>query len=66
MKLTDFERGVLISAGLVMRLHGCGVTSRELLNHTGLTGADCSELDDYDKENLQMIVDSEGIELKGL
>lgn len=65
---SEFEQGILTAAGLLVKLHDLPGPAADVLLSTGLGEADCSQLDDFDKENLRKIQgERKGkINLKGL
>jgi len=64
--MTEFEHGALIAAGLIVALHDQPTVAGNVLEQMGLQNSDCSMMDEYDKINLRLIEDSEGIGLTGL
>lgn len=63
--MTEFDRGVLYAAGILAVLHNQPSMAADIIREAGLDGADCSSMDEYDKENLKL-VDGKGVCLKGL
>lgn len=64
--MKEFDRGVLISVGLIAYLHDQPMMAAEVLREMGLLNADCSELDDYDKRNLKLLKGERAVKLRGL
>lgn len=52
---TDFDRGVLVAASLIVFTHGMTEVAADVLLEAGLTVADCSELTEFDKRNLRKV-----------
>lgn len=52
--LTDFEKGILYAAGIVCSQDMPGVAA-DILREAGLTEADCTDLDGFDKEQLRLL-----------
>lgn len=65
-KLTDFEMGILTACGLIMATHDEPGIAADVIRETGLQDADCSDLDDFDKEYLKIIQEQERLNLTGL
>lgn len=63
---TEFEKGILYSAGIIDATHDVSTIARNLLEQAGLHDADCSEMDEYDKGNLRVLAQKEWLELRGL
>jgi len=55
IRLSEFERGALVAVGMIVRLHDQPLIAAEVLREMGLLNADCSALDDYDKQNLRQV-----------
>ncbi|HBN7797521.1 TPA: hypothetical protein NOE63_006672 [Pseudomonas aeruginosa] len=66
MALTKFDHGVLYAAAQVVRLHDEPQVAADVLKQAGLGQADCSKLDEYDKESLRAVNTIPGIGLTGL
>jgi hypothetical protein len=62
----DFERGALTVIALIIRCHDAESLAFDILNEMGLNGADCSELDECDKEDLSQLIGYRGAKLRGL
>lgn len=62
----DFERGALTAIALIIRCHDAESLAFDILNEMGLNGADCSELDECDKEDLSQLIGYRGAKLRGL
>lgn len=66
MALTKFELGVFYAAAQVVRLHDEPQVAADVLKQAGLAQADCSKLDEYDKESLREVNKMSGMGLTGL
>ena len=66
MSLTEFEQGVLYAASIVIALHDQPVVAATVVREAGLSEADCSGLDDYEKKHLRKLKDEQGVALRGL
>lgn len=66
MAFTEFEHGVLYAAAQIVRLHDEPQVAADVLKQAGLAQADCSKLDDYDKESFREINAIPGMALTGL
>lgn len=66
--LTEFEQGILAAAGILVRSHDLPGPAADILISSGLAEADCSAMDDFDKEGLRKIQGERrgAIRLKGL
>lgn len=66
--LNDWEEGVMMAASVLISTHDFCVAAADIVKELGLTQADCSELDEFDKENLRKIQGELGgvIKLRGL
>jgi hypothetical protein len=64
--MNKFTEGVLYSAGYIARYHGETELGRFLIKEAGLTTADCTKLDEFDKVGLRLINQIEDINLIGL
>lgn len=66
--LTDWEQGVLMAASVLISLHDLCVPAADVVSQLGLANADCSSLDEFDKQNLRKIQGdlSGAIKLRGL
>lgn len=64
--LTDTELGALMAVSIFIALHDQPGMAADVLNELGLAAADCSHLDDYDKQNLKKIQGERGVSLRGL
>lgn len=66
--LTDWEQGVLMAASVLISLHDLCVPAADIVSQLGLATADCSSLDEFDRENLKKIQGDLGgaIKLRGL
>lgn len=67
-QLSEFQQGELVAVSLLIALHDQPVAAAEAVSEMGLSEADCSSLDDYDKRNLKRIQGerSGSIKLRGL
>lgn len=65
--MTEFQKGALIAAGLVARLHG-GCLAAAILNEMGLCDVNVSDLDEFDRYNLALSQGELGgkVNLRGL
>lgn len=63
-----FEQGVLMAASVLVSLHDQPGMAADIVNEFGLREADCSKLDDFDKQNLRKIqgLKHGSIKLRGL
>lgn len=63
-----WEQGVLMAASVLISTHDQIVAAADVVCQLGLREADCSELDDFDKQNLRKIQGdlSGAIKLRGL
>jgi len=50
--LSEWEQSVLMAVSILIATHDQVVAGAEVLRELGLSKADCSQLDDYDKLNL--------------
>lgn len=67
-KIGEWEEGVLMAASVLQSLYDEPTTAATIIRELGLTSADCSELDDFDKENLRKIQEQSGgrLSLRGI
>lgn len=65
-KLTEFERGALMAVSVLMGTHDEPTMASDVLREMGLTSADCSDLAEYDQQNLRRVRGEHGIRLRGL
>ena len=65
---TQWEQGVLMAVSILIATHDQVVAGADVLRELGLSNADCSKLDDYDKRNLAKVQGELGgtIKLRGL
>lgn len=65
---TQWEQGVLVAVSILIATHDQVVAGADVLRELGLSNADCSKLDDYDKRNLAKVQGELGgtIKLRGL
>ncbi|AZQ13307.1 hypothetical protein [Shewanella khirikhana] len=63
-QLTEWQKGVLYAAAWMIEMTDQPGDAAELIISAGLEDADCSSLDDYEKERLREVKKSVG--LKGL
>ncbi|WP_324009758.1 hypothetical protein [Aeromonas dhakensis] len=63
-KLTEWQKEVFYAAAVLIDLADQPGYATEILSEAGLSGADCSGLDEYEKERLQSVKNRLG--LKGL
>lgn len=66
--LTEFEVGALVAVSTLISCYDEITVAANILNELGMKDADCSSLDDYDKEQLRKIQGEMGgsINLGGL
>ena len=67
-RLSEFQQGALVAVSLLIALHDQPVAAADVVSELGLSEADCTGLDDYDKNNLKKIQGerSGSIKLRGL
>lgn len=53
--LSEWEQGVLMAVSILIATHDQVVAGADVLRELGLSKADCSRLDDYDKRNLAKV-----------
>ncbi|WP_282363262.1 hypothetical protein [Pseudomonas sp. PS01297] len=63
--LSDFEHGFVTAAALAARLGDPNIAVK-MLRHAGFQALDCSELNDVDKQPLQLMSQQPGMNLTGL
>lgn len=63
--LTEFEHGFVTAAALAARL-GDPKLAAKLLGSAGFQALDCSELNAFDKQHLQLVNQQPGMKLTGL
>ncbi|MCF5371248.1 hypothetical protein GIW05_01290 [Pseudomonas syringae] len=63
--LSEFEHGFLIAAALATRF-GDPYLAGKMLVQAGFNSLDCSELNDSDKQQLQLVNKQPGMKLTGL
>lgn len=63
--LSDFEHGFVTAAALAARLGDPNLAAK-MLGQAGFQGLDCSELNEFDKQQLQLVNQQPGINLLGL
>ncbi|MVF24221.1 hypothetical protein EVC37_21820 [Methylocaldum sp. BRCS4] len=54
-KESEFNQGVLMAVSLIVATHDLPTVAADVLNEMGLYNADCTELSDFDKENLRRV-----------
>lgn len=64
--MTEFDQGVLYAAAMVVAIHDQPVVAATIIREAGLSDADCSKLDRFDKNHLQKVQGEKGIALRGL
>lgn len=66
--VSEWEQGVLMAVSILIATHDQVVAGADVLRELGLSKADCSQLDDYDKRNLAKVQGELGgqIKLRGL
>ena len=67
-QLSEFQQGALVAVSLLIALHDDPVAAADVVGELGLSEADCTILEDYDKNNLKKIQGERGgtIKLRGL
>lgn len=65
-KLDPWSEGVLMAASVLVATHDQPTEAATILKELGLADADCSQLDDFDKESLRKVIHERGITLRGL
>lgn len=65
-ELSEFAKGILCAAAIVQTTSRTPVIAADILRETGLTHANCAELDDYDKQHLRVVNKEHGINLQNL
>lgn len=67
-KIGEWEEGVLMAASVLQALHDEPVLAATIIRELGLASINCSELDDFDKENLRKIQEQSGgrLSLRGI
>lgn len=53
--MDDWEKGCLMAVSMFIALYGERMKAASVLNELGLSRADCSELEQYHKNNLRKI-----------
>ena len=66
MPVDEFGQGVLYAASLLVALYDQPGMAATIVREAGLSKADCSTLDDYEKKNLGKLMNEQGIALRGL
>ena len=66
VKLNPWSEGVLMAASVLVATHDEPTLAATILKELGLSDADCSQLDDFDKESLRKLMTERGITLRGL
>lgn len=64
--LTDTEQGALMAVSILISIHDQPSMAADVVNELGLAHADCSQLDDFDKQNLKKIQGERGVRLHGI
>lgn len=54
-ELSEFEKGILYAAAIVQATAQQPVIAADILRESSLTHADCSDLDNFDKEHLRVV-----------
>jgi hypothetical protein len=62
----EFDHGALTAVSILMACFDEPTIAADVLVQMGLDTADCSGLDDYDKEHLRQLKDASGVRLRGL
>jgi hypothetical protein len=63
--LSDYEHGFVTAAALATRLGDPNLAAK-MLGHAGFQALDCSEVNDVDKQMLQLVNQQPGMKLTGL
>jgi hypothetical protein len=64
--LSDFEKGVVYAAGLIVRLHDQPGIAAEIMREAGMDRRNFSDCDDFEKESLRKLQGERGLHLYGL
>lgn len=64
--MDSFNKGVLCAAGILVRLFDQPMMAAAIINECGLNNSDCSSMDQYDRNNLKLLKNERGMNLKGL
>jgi hypothetical protein len=64
--MSEFNAGVLYAAGILVRLHDQPAVAASVINEAGLGEADCSGLDEFEKQSLRKLQGEAGVRLRGL
>ena len=65
-KISRFDEGVLYAAGLLGKYCDHPTEAAWIVGEAGLGDADCGGMDEFDKQNLQVLKGEKGIHLRGL
>lgn len=61
-----FKEGVLYAASILVATHDQPTMAATIIREAGLNEADCSSMEDFEKNNLRKIQGERGIALRGL
>ena len=62
----DFQEGVLFAVAMIIETHDQPVIAANVLRAAAMENADCSLMDDMEKENIKAVNLERGINLNGL
>lgn len=65
-QMDEWTRGALMAVSVQLALHGDTVAAADTLVNLGLTKADCSALDEFDRATLQQLHIEARVSLRGL
>lgn len=65
-KMNRFDQGILHAAAQMIALHDEPTMAANVIREAGLTNADCTKLDEYEKTYLRKMKDENGINFRGL
>lgn len=61
--MTEFQQGFFTAVALLMATSDQPTMAADIVREAGFDGVDCSAMDDFDKEQLQLLVEQEGLSL---
>lgn len=64
--MKDFNQGVFFAVAILVDIHNQPTMAKNILIEAGLEDADCSSLDDLEKNALRKLKSSENLPLRGL
>jgi len=56
--MKKFDEGILFACALMNRLHDEPTIAGDTISESGLKDADCSKMDEFEKEQLRLIQDA--------